>query len=264
MLDGMNASSLAPDLKDRVLEARRLTVTFGGEPAVREVSLVIPRGQIVALIGPTGAGKSSLVRAFNRMNELQADCEVSGQVLFNGEDVYAPGVDPVEVRRRIGMVFAQPNPFPGSIFDNVSFGLRLRGLRLDAQQPVVETALRRVGLWNEVQGNLRSSALSLSWEQQQRLCIARAVAVGPEVLLMDEPTSSLDPVGTQRVEQLIRDLKRDLTVILVTESLRQAARVSDVTGFLYHGELVEFDATDTVFTNPREERTEAYITGRLA
>lgn len=246
-----------------MLEARRLSVRFGERVALEGVSLGVPAGSVVALIGPTGSGKTSLLRSFNRMNDLEPDAEIEGQVLFRDDDVYAPGVDPVEVRRRIGMVFAEPNPFPRSVFDNVAFGLKLRDRSADCQRPV-EEALRRVGLWDEVAGNLRSPASDLTWEQQQRLCIARSIAPQPEVLLMDEPTSSLDPLGTQRVEQLIRELKDEAPIVLVAESMRQAARVSDFTGFLYRGELVEYGATDTIFTNPREDRTEAYLTGRLA
>lgn len=246
-----------------VLEARRLSVRFADRVALEGVSLGVPDRSVVALIGPTGSGKTSLLRSFNRMNDLEPDADLDGQVLFRGDDIHAPGVDPVEVRRRIGMVFAEPNPFPRSVFDNVAFGLRLRDRSAECQQPV-EEALRRVGLWDEVSGRLRSPAADLTWEQQQRLCIARSIAPRPEVLLMDEPTSSLDPVGTQRIEQLVRELKDETPVVLVTESMRQAARVSDFTGFLYRGELVEYGATDTVFTNPREDRTEAYLTGRLA
>jgi phosphate transport system ATP-binding protein len=247
---------------EAVLEARRLSVHYGSAHAVRAVSIRIPANRVVAFIGPSGCGKSTLLRCFNRMNDLVPAARVSGQALFRGADLYAPGVDPVEVRRRIGMVFQKPNPFPKSIYENVAFGARINGYRGDLDE-LVERSLRQAALWDEVKDRLDSSALALSGGQQQRLCIARALAVEPEVLLMDEPASALDPIATQKIEELIYELKERYTVVIVTHSMQQAARVSDYTAFLYMGELVEYDATEKIFTNPREERTEAYITGRF-
>ncbi|HEX7051615.1 MAG TPA: phosphate ABC transporter ATP-binding protein PstB [Longimicrobiales bacterium] len=245
-----------------VLEARSLSVVYDAEPAIREISLRIPIRRAVAFIGPSGCGKSTLLRCFNRMNDLVPGARITGEVLFRGADLYAPGVDPVEVRRRIGMVFQRPNPFPKSIYDNVAFGPRINGYRGDLRA-LVERSLRQAALWDEVSDRLDANALTLSGGQQQRLCIARALAVEPEVLLMDEPASALDPVATQKIEDLIYALKRDLTVIIVTHNMQQAARVSDLTAFLYMGELVEYGPTQELFTNPREDRTEAYITGRF-
>jgi phosphate transport system ATP-binding protein len=216
----------------------------------------------VAFIGPSGCGKSTFLRCFNRMNDLIPAARVEGEVLFQGINLYAPDVDAVEVRRRIGMVFQKPNPFPKSIYDNIAFGLRINGFRgnLDEQ---VEHSLRSAALWDEVKDRLQESALGLSGGQQQRLCIARALAVEPEILLMDEPASALDPIATGKIEDLIGDLKKDYTIVIVTHNMQQAARVSDYTAFLYMGELIEYGDTDRLFTNPREDRTEQYITGRF-
>jgi phosphate transport system ATP-binding protein len=245
-----------------VLEARRLSVHYGTSTAVREVSLRIPEREVVAFIGPSGCGKSSLLRSFNRMNDLVPGARVTGQALFHGEDLYAPGVDPVEVRRRIGMVFQKPNPFPKSIYENIAFGLRINGYRGDLGDRV-EHALRQAALWDEVEHRLGSSALALSGGQQQRLCIARALAIEPEIILMDEPASALDPIATQKIEELILELKKSYTVIVVTHNMQQAARISDHTAFLYMGEVVEYDVTPRIFTSPRNPRTEAYISGRF-
>jgi phosphate transport system ATP-binding protein len=244
------------------LEARNLSVLYGGKPAVKDVSIKVPDRQVVAFIGPSGCGKSTLLRCFNRMNDLVPGARVEGEALFQGKNLYGPGVDPVDVRRRIGMVFQKPNPFPKSIYDNIAFGARINGYR-DSMDDLVERSLRQAALWNEVKDRLAESALALSGGQQQRLCIARALAVEPEVLLMDEPASALDPIATQKIEELIYQLKQDYTVVIVTHNMQQAARVSDFTAFLYMGELIEYGVTSTLFTNPAEERTEAYITGRF-
>lgn len=247
---------------DAALETRALTVLYDETPAVRTISMRIPRNQAVAFIGPSGCGKSTLLRCFNRMNDLVPGARIEGEVLFGGVDLYAPDVDAVEVRRRIGMVFQKPNPFPKSIYENVAFGPRVNGYRGRLDE-LVERSLRQAGLWDEVKDRLDRNALALSGGQQQRLCIARALAVDPEILLMDEPTSALDPIATQKIEDLIYKLKREYTVVVVTHNMQQAARVSAFTAFLYMGELIEYGATDVLFTNPREERTEAYVTGRF-
>ena len=244
------------------LEARSVSVHYGSQAAVKEIDLVVPRHQVVALIGPSGCGKSTLLRCFNRMNDLVPHARVTGEVLFHGQDLYDPAVDPVEVRRRIGMVFQKPNPFPKSIYDNTAFGPRINGYE-GALDDVVETSLKRAALWDEVHDRLSESAYNLSGGQQQRLCIARTLAVKPEVVLMDEPASALDPIATQRIEELIYELKREYTIVILTHNMQQAARISDYTAFLYLGELVEYGPTDAIFTNPREERTEAYVTGRF-
>jgi phosphate transport system ATP-binding protein len=216
----------------------------------------------VAFIGPSGCGKSTLLRCFNRMNDLIPGARVEGSALYQGEDLYGDGVDAVDVRRRIGMVFQKPNPFPKTIFNNVAFGPRINGYDGDPAE-IVERSLQRAALWDEVKDRLHTSALSLSGGQQQRLCIARALAVEPEVLLMDEPASALDPLATQKIEELVYTLKRDYTVVIVTHNMQQAARVSDYTAFLYMGKLIEYGATKSMFTHPVDERTESYITGRF-
>jgi phosphate transport system ATP-binding protein len=244
------------------LEARRLSVTYGEKRAVQEVSLVVPANQVVALIGPSGCGKSTLLRCFNRMNDLVPAARIDGEVLFHGQDLYHENVDPVEVRRRIGMVFQKPNPFPKSIYDNAAFGPRIQGFKGDLDD-IVESSLRAAALWGEVSDRLGESAYNLSGGQQQRLCIARTLAVKPEIVLMDEPASALDPIATQKIEELIHELKKEYTIVIVTHNMQQAARISDYTAFLYMGELVEYGPTDMLFTNPSEERTEAYVTGRF-
>ncbi len=258
-----------PDVQqgDIVLSARSLNLWYGSFQVLRDINLDIKRHEVTALIGPSGSGKSSLLRCFNRMNDLIPDARVSGQVLFNGQDIYAPGVDSTEVRFLVGMVFQKPNPFPKSIFENVAFGLRINGFKGDLRG-AVERSLQRAALWDEVKDRLDKSALTLSGGQQQRLCIARALAVEPEVILMDEPASALDPIATLAIEDLMRELSRDYTIVIVTHNMQQAARVSDKTAFLMVGEdrtgyLVEYGPTQQVFTNPRDERTEAYITGRF-
>lgn len=244
------------------LETRDLSVFYGDSQAVKSISLSMPRNRVVAFIGPSGCGKSTLLRCFNRMNDLIPVARVEGEVLFHGANLYDPEIDPVEVRRRIGMVFQKPNPFPKTIYENIAFGLRINGYQgnLDEQ---VEKSLRSAALWDEVKDRLQDSALGLSGGQQQRLCIARALAVEPEILLMDEPASALDPIATSKIEDLIGELKREYTIVIVTHNMQQAARVSDYTAFLYIGELVEYDDTEKLFTNPAEERTEHYITGRF-
>ncbi len=240
-----------------------LSAGFGRTTAIRGVTLDVPPRSVTAIIGPSGCGKSTLLRCLNRMHELGEGAWASGSVRIGGADVYAPGEDPVELRRRVGMVFQRPNPFPTlSIFDNVAAGPRLTGRRADLET-VVEGSLRRAALWDEVKDRLRASALALSGGQQQRLCIARALAVDPQVLLMDEPASALDPIATARIEELLHELRADLTVVVVTHSMQQAARISDQTAFLYMGELVEYAPTQALFTNPRVRRTEDYITGKF-
>ncbi|MCI0432353.1 MAG: phosphate ABC transporter ATP-binding protein PstB [Gemmatimonadetes bacterium] len=244
------------------LETRALSVFYGSAPAIRDVSISIPDCKVVAFIGPSGCGKSTLLRCFNRMNDLIPGTRVTGAAFFQGQNLYGDHVDAVDVRRRIGMVFQKPNPFPKSIYDNVAFGPRINGFRGNLDD-LVEQSLRKAALWDEVKQRLDASALTLSGGQQQRLCIARALAVEPEVLLMDEPASALDPIATQKIEDLIYELKQHYTVVIVTHNMQQAARVSDYTAFLYLGELIEYAPTTTLFTNPGVERTEAYITGRF-
>jgi phosphate transport system ATP-binding protein len=247
---------------DAALETRDVHVHYGEAEAIKGITMEIPRNRVVALIGPSGCGKSTLLRCFNRMNDLVPIAKVTGEVLFRGENLYADHVDPVEVRRRIGMVFQKPNPFPKSIYDNVAFGPRLYGRPSDLDD-IVERSLRQAALWDEVKDRLGHSALGLSGGQQQRLCIARALAVTPEVLLMDEPASALDPIATAKIEELIQQLVEHYTIVIVTHNMQQAARVSHYTAYLYIGELIEYDVTDTIFTAPHEKHTEDYVTGRF-
>jgi phosphate transport system ATP-binding protein len=254
-----------PDFGDAepVLRSFELSLWYGSQQALDRITLDIPKGRVTAIIGPSGCGKSTYLRALNRMNDLIPGVRTEGRVLFCGQDIYAKGVDPVEVRRRIGMVFQKPNPFPKSIYENVAFGLRVNGYRGDLDERV-EWALRRSALWDEVKDVLhKKSGLDLSGGQQQRLCIARALAVEPEVLLMDEPASALDPLATARIEDLIDELKQDFTVVIVTHNMQQAARVSDFTAFFYLGRLIEFGPTDQIFENPKKKETEDYITGKF-
>jgi phosphate transport system ATP-binding protein len=244
------------------LEAKNLSVFYGEKQAVKDVSLVVPPNQVVALIGPSGCGKSTLLRCFNRMNDLVLGTRIEGEVLFHGQNLYDKEVDPVEVRRRIGMVFQKPNPFPKSVYENAAFGPRVQGYKGD-MDALVEDSLRSAALWEEVSDRLGESAYNLSGGQQQRLCIARTLAVKPEIVLMDEPASALDPIATQKIEDLIWELKERYTIVIVTHNMQQAARISDYTAFLYMGELIEYGPTDTIFTNPKEERTESYVTGRF-
>ena len=248
------------------LEVIGLDAWFGSTQALRNVGLEIPENAVTAIIGPSGCGKSTFIRCLNRMHELVPAARVTGRVLLDGDDIYEPGVDPVQVRARVGMVFQRPNPFPTmSIYDNVAAGLRLNGVRQSrgALHGIIERSLRQAALWDEVKDALDASGVSISGGQQQRLCIARALAVEPEVVLMDEPCSALDPIATAKIEALIHELKAKYTIVIVTHSMQQAARVSDFTAFMYLGELVEFGATETIFTTPRDKRTQAYITGRF-
>jgi phosphate transport system ATP-binding protein len=246
------------------LVVRDLVVSYGPKKALGPCSMDIPEKHVTAFIGPSGCGKSTFLRCFNRMNDLIPGAVVEGRVELDGQPIYGAKIDPVVVRRRIGMVFQKSNPFPKSIADNVAYGLRIGGIS-DAQEISrrVEKALRQAALWDEVKDRLNDSALGLSGGQQQRLCIARALAVEPEVLLMDEPASALDPIATAHIEELIHELADDYTVVIVTHNMQQAARVSDYTAFFYMGELIEFDRTDTMFTRPSKQKTEDYITGRF-
>jgi len=257
---------MAPPADARLqLETVRLTALYGRRAAVKDVSLMFPRHTVTALIGPSGCGKTTFLRCLNRMHELSEGGWITGNVLLDGEDIYDPGVDAIRLRRRIGMVFQRPTPFPTmSIYDNVAAGLRVNGGRPRAEvDAAVEGALRRAALWDEVKDRLRHSALALSGGQQQRLCVARALAPEPDVLLLDEPTASLDPAGTQRIEELCHELKTRYTICIVTHNLQQAARVSDYTAFFYLGDLIEIGRTEELFTKPTKEQTEAYITGRF-
>jgi phosphate transport system ATP-binding protein len=247
------------------LETVRLTALFGGLRAVHDVSLLFPAHTVTAIIGPSGCGKSTLLRCLNRMHELTPGASVVGEVLLDDLNIYGPGVNPVELRRRIGMVFQRPTPFPTmSIYDNVAAGLKVNGKRPRRElDDAVGRALQQAALWDEVKDRLHTSALALSGGQQQRLCIARAVAPEPEILLLDEPTASLDPAGTQRIEELCHLLKRLYTIVIVTHNMQQAARVSDYTAFMYLGRLIEVGRTEEIFTKPKVEQTEAYITGRV-
>ncbi|QDX41342.1 phosphate ABC transporter ATP-binding protein PstB [Salarchaeum sp. JOR-1] len=246
-----------------VIEARDLDVYYGETQALDDISLEIPEKNVTAMIGPSGCGKSTFLRCINRMNDLIDSARVEGELYFEGKDVYDDDVDPVALRRRIGMVFQHPNPFPKSIYDNVAYGLRIQGKTEDLDGEV-EHALKRAALWDEVSDQLDKNALNLSGGQQQRLCIARAIAVDPEVILMDEPASALDPVATSQIEDLIEELAEDYTVVIVTHNMQQAARISDKTAvFLTGGELVEYGDTDQIFENPESQRVEDYITGKF-
>ncbi|MHB8763939.1 MAG: phosphate ABC transporter ATP-binding protein PstB [Deferrisomatales bacterium] len=246
------------------IQCRDVGVWYGEKQALAEVTLDIPDRQVTALIGPSGCGKSTFLRCINRMNELIPGVRTEGEIRLDGRDVLGPETDVVELRRQVGMVFQRWNPFPKSIFDNVAYGPRIHGVKDKVRlAALVEAALRKAALWDEVKDRLRDSAMTLSGGQQQRLCIARALAVEPQVLLMDEPASALDPISSARLEDLIAELKERYTIVIVTHNMQQAARVSDRTAFFYLGRLVEYDRTQAIFTNPREERTEAYITGRF-
>lgn len=251
-----------------VLETHDLGIYYGDFRAVTDVNLSIKRHMITAIIGPSGCGKSTLLRSFNRMNELFAGTHIEGEVLFEGENLYDSAVDPVEVRYRIGMVFQKPNPFPKSIYENIAWGARIHGFK-GKMDDLVESCLRQAALWEEVKDKLKQSGLALSGGQQQRLCIARALAVQPEVILMDEPASALDPIATLKIEELMQELKKNYTIIIVTHNMQQAARVSDFTAMMMltedrsSGTMIEFDDTKRIFTNPKDKRTEDYVTGRF-
>lgn len=245
------------------MRADNLNLFYDEKQALIDVSMSLPKNRVSAFIGPSGCGKSTLLRCFNRMNDLIDNCRIEGSILINEEDIYHKTVNVAELRRRIGMVFQKPNPFPKSIYENVAYGLRLQGINGKRQlDEVVEKSLHKAALWDEVKDRLHDSALGLSGGQQQRLVIARAIAIEPEVLLLDEPASALDPISTLKIEELIYELKDNYTIVIVTHNMQQAARVSDYTAFMYMGNLVEFGATETLFTNPAEKQTEDYITGR--
>jgi phosphate transport system ATP-binding protein len=254
--------------REPIFHLEDVTVSYGGNAAVRDVGFDIARNEITALIGPSGCGKSTLIRCLNRMNDLIPTAKVNGEVIYHGQDLYGPEVDPVEVRKRIGMVFQKPNPFPKSIYDNIAFGPRVLGMKGEMDE-IVERALRHAAVWDEVKDRLKANAFGMSGGQQQRLCIARCLAVEPDVILMDEPCSALDPISTGKIEDLMMDLKQEFSIVIVTHNMQQAARVSDRTAFFTVdpedrvGRLVEFDETETVFTNPSDERTEAYVTGKV-
>lgn len=254
-----------------IFEIDKVSVRYSGALAIKDATFSVPQNEIVALIGASGCGKSTLLRCLNRMNDLIPGAAVEGSVAYHGQDLYAPKVDPVQVRKRIGMVFQKPNPFPKSIYDNVAFGPKVLGMKVDLDE-VVEKALRRASLWDEVKDRLKQSALGMSGGQQQRLCIARAIATSPDVILMDEPCSALDPISTARIEDLMNELKSRYTIVIVTHNMQQAARVSDKTAYFTvevgeqdnrYGRLVEFDETELIFTNPSDQRTEDYVTGKV-
>lgn len=261
---GNEGDPLPRDVSTPILEARNLNLWFGDAHILEEVSMSIRRNRVTALIGPSGCGKSTLLRCFNRMNDLIDRTKITGDVTFEAGNIYAPGTDVVLLRKRIGMVFQKPNPFPKSVYENVAYGPRVHGIK-DRKEldRIVEKSLKDAALWEEVRDRLNNSALGLSGGQQQRLCIARTLAVGPEVILMDEPCSALDPIATAKIENLIEKLKQDYTVIIVTHNMQQAARASDDTGFMYLGKLVEFGSTKQIFEHPEEDLTENYITGRF-
>ncbi len=247
-----------------IISVKDLNLWYANNQALYDIDLGIPEKSITAFIGPSGCGKSTLLKTFNRMNDLVKDVHITGEVLYNGQDIYAPEVEVSELRRQIGMVFQKPNPFPMSIYDNVAFGPRTHGIRKREElDEIVERSLRDAAIWDEVKDRLRKNALGLSGGQQQRLCIARALAVQPNVLLMDEPTSALDPISTSKIEELTMELKEKYTIIIVTHNMQQAVRISDQTAFFLLGKLIEFDNTEALFSQPKEKKTEDYITGRF-
>ena len=250
--------------KEIIISTENLNLWYDEKHVLQDITMNIKSHKITALIGPSGCGKSTLIRCFNRMNDVINSCRITGKVLFHKTDIYKPDVDAVEVRKKIGMVFQKPNPFPKSIFENVAYGLKVQSITSKKQLDyIVEESLKDAALWNEVKDRLHESAFSLSGGQQQRLCIARALAIEPEVILMDEPCSALDPIATAKIEDLMTGLKKKYTVIIVTHNMQQAARVSDYTAYIYLGKLIEFGDTDQIFENPKEELTENYITGRF-
>jgi phosphate transport system ATP-binding protein len=262
-----SAGAIAEPAEATALQVENLSLWYGQKQALTNVSLNMAVNKVTALIGPSGCGKSTLLRSINRMNDLIPGVRTQGHVRYHGVDLYGPGIDPVEVRRRIGMVFQKPNPFPKSIYDNVMFGAKVNGFKGD-QNALVERCLKRAALWDEVRDNLKKSGLALSGGQQQRLCIARAIANEPDVILMDEPCSALDPIATLKIEDLMRELVKDYTIVIVTHNMQQAARVSDYTAFMLTdekttGQLIEYDRTEELFTHPKDKRTEDYISGRF-
>ncbi len=251
------------DDEEITLRVNDLRLRYGDKEALHGINMQIPKNRVTAFIGPSGCGKSTLLRCFNRMNDLVDGCQIDGEILLEDSNIYGRGVDVAELRRRVGMVFQKPNPFPKSIYENVAYGLRIQGLKKKRLiDDTVEWALRSAALWDEVKDRLHESALGMSGGQQQRLVIARTIAVKPEVLLLDEPASALDPISTLKIEELIHSLKKDFTIAIVTHNMQQAARVSDYTAFMYMGDLIEFGVTDTLFTKPAQKQTEDYITGR--
>ncbi|MDQ1274503.1 MAG: phosphate transport system ATP-binding protein [Euryarchaeota archaeon] len=245
------------------IEVENLNLWYGEKQALNNISMLIPKNSVTALIGPSGCGKSTFIRCLNRMNDLVKNCRIEGKVLIENKDIYGKDEDIVDLRKHVGMVFQKPNPFPMSIYDNIAYGPRLHGVSKRDMDGVVEGALRSAAIWNEISDRLESSALSLSGGQQQRLCIARTLAVKPEIILFDEPCSALDPISTSKIEELIINLKNDYTIVIVTHNMQQAARISDYTGFFLMGKLIEFGQTRQIFQNPREKSTEDYITGRF-
>jgi phosphate transport system ATP-binding protein len=270
--EGQDARGARDPARPQVFELEDVTVRYAGTPAVRDISFKIYENEITALIGPSGCGKSTLLRCLNRMNDLIETATVEGKVIYHGQDLYGEKIDPVQVRKLVGMVFQKPNPFPKSIFDNVAYGPRVLGMKGDMDD-IVESALKRAALWDEAKDRLKSNAYGMSGGQQQRLCIARALATNPDVILMDEPCSALDPISTGKIEDLMLELKQNYSIVIVTHNMQQAARVSDMTAFftveldedLKHrtGRVVEYDDTEKIFTNPADERTEAYVTGKV-
>jgi len=269
---GLTHSDLIPSVEpDIKIKIRNLSLYYGKFKALGDITIDIPKNKITAIIGPSGCGKSTLLRSLNRMNDLVPNTHIDGQIILDGENIYAPGFDVVDVRRRVGMVFQRPNPFPKSIYENVTYGPRLYGLRKRSElDGIVERSLKQAALWDEVKDKLNQSGMALSGGQQQRLCIARALAVQPEVILMDEPASALDPVATLKIEELMQSLKESYTIVIVTHNMQQAARVSDFTAFMMidnpqtrTGKLVEFNVTPQIFTNPQNKQTEDYVTGRF-
>lgn len=249
---------------EHAFRIEKLNVFYGSKHALKDIHLNIPEKSVTALIGPSGCGKSTFIRCLNRMNDLLPVFRMEGNIFYKEQDIYSRESDVIDVRRRIGMVFQKPNPFPKSIYDNVAYGLKIHGIKKrEVIDGIVEASLKKAAIWDEVKDRLSHSALSLSGGQQQRLCIARALAVEPEVLLLDEPTSAIDPIATGRIEELLRELKPSYTIVIVTHNMQQAARISDQTGFFLMGELLEFDGTSRIFTNPKDQRTEDYITGRF-
>ena len=249
---------------DSIMDIRNLNLWYGDHKVLHDISVSLPKNQITALIGPSGCGKSTFLKTLNRMNDLVEGVKITGDVLYNGEDIYDPKLDVIWLRKHIGMVFQKPNPFPMSIYDNIAYGPRTHGIRSKAKlDDIVEKSLRDAAIWDEVKDRLKKSALGMSGGQQQRLCIARALAVQPEVLLMDEPTSALDPISTSKIEELAMELKKDYTIVMVTHNMQQATRISDKTAFFLLGEVIEFADTDKLFSMPADKRTEDYITGRF-
>jgi phosphate transport system ATP-binding protein len=261
---GRHDRSLSLDNESMCLSIKDLNLFYeGGKQALHNISLDIPKKRVTAFIGPSGCGKSTLLRCFNRMNDLVDGCKINGKILLDSQDIYAKGVDAASLRRRVGMVFQKPNPFPKTIYENVAYGLRIQGInKKRVLDEAVEKSLKQAALWDEVKDRLHESALGMSGGQQQRLVIARTIAIEPEILLLDEPASALDPISTLKIEELINELKSKYSIVIVTHNMQQAARVSDYTAFLYMGKLIEFDSTDQLFTNPNKKQTEDYITGR--